>query len=74
MSEEDFDEKVIQSRENWFVFLGTPYNGGSKKLRPDWDFLAARFLGTKINIGEVNCIGTSTVDRQRIRSCAPNRM
>eukprot|EP00270_Netrium_digitus_P011338 TRINITY_DN35_c0_g1_i5.p1 TRINITY_DN35_c0_g1~~TRINITY_DN35_c0_g1_i5.p1 ORF type:complete len:440 (-),score=150.18 TRINITY_DN35_c0_g1_i5:181-1500(-) len=54
LTDDSFDEKVLQSNELWLVEFFAPWCGHCKKLAPEWK-RAAKSLKGRVNLGQVDC-------------------
>jgi len=53
LTDENFNEKIMNSKEPWFVEFYAPWCGHCKKLAPEWARLATTLKG-EINVAKID--------------------
>jgi protein disulfide-isomerase A6 len=53
LTNDNFDELVLKSKDIWFVELYAPWCGHCKKLEPNWNEFATKTLG-QVKVGKVD--------------------
>jgi protein disulfide-isomerase A6 len=54
LTEDNFDEKVMKSKEIWMVEFYAPWCGHCKDLEPEYKSAATQLRGQKVNLGLVD--------------------
>ncbi|KAL7582138.1 hypothetical protein Lser_V15G45628 [Lactuca serriola] len=54
LTQSNFDEKVMKSKDIWFIMFGVPKCGAVKALNPEWEKVSKKLEG-KVKFGEVDC-------------------
>ncbi|KAL7583147.1 protein disulfide isomerase-like 2-3 [Lactuca sativa] len=53
LNQKNFDEKVMKSKDVWFIMFGLPTCGTQKAFLPEWEAFS-KLVDGKIKLGEVN--------------------
>jgi protein disulfide-isomerase A6 len=66
LTDRDFDETVLGSKDIWLVEFYAPWCGHCKKLEPEWNEAANKLKGT-VRLGKVDAtVETSLAQRFKI--------
>lgn len=60
LTEDDFSNKVYNSKKVWLVEFYAPWCGHCKKLQPEWEAAAKKVKGS-VNLGKVDCTTQQTL-------------
>jgi protein disulfide-isomerase A6 len=66
LSDSNFDETVLNSKDIWLVEFYAPWCGHCKKLEPEWNEAASKLKGT-VKLGKVDAtVETGLASRFRV--------
>jgi len=64
LTAENFDEKVMKSKEIWMVEFYAPWCGHCKDLEPEYKSAASQLRGQKVNLGLVDATAEEELARR----------